>query len=463
MSCMPAPSTDPALQDTAFARAHLVLCALVVVIMAWNVYAYLGINWELLATKHYFAVRYYGGYADRILLQDGKMFTVQAESWSCLGYVASSLTPRGELYDSGLNVDRIYTCGFLPSLVVRLAAGHVQLGTAIVIVNFLLWIASIALTYAAVAAWSKNRTAALMGAVIAAGYPIYGLMFASWKTQDAGALLLLAWIYVDKAIWPRLGWVERALLLDLTFTATMLASGAAYFIFVYIVAQSLYRIMFDAPARRDASLTLFVTLCAFVVGKLANNVIANHYHLTSALSAYRVDKMLLDSLEYLRVALSGGDTSSLRFMNYPGASFLTSILPWFIALCVRANPLVALVPLVGIFVIRDLRPLLLVIPFLFLVGHAPAIIAGGWTWYYGYSSAPAVQLLIMATAFCLGQLFDSKLAVGRALSAATLLIAVYWFNASPAFNFKNFYSDTYIYLVDRRLYVYHDDELTRYW
>ena len=192
----------------AFSRVHWALCVLIAAVMAWVLYAYVGLNWELLSTKHYFAGRYYGGYADRILQQNGVLFTLQKESWPCLDYIASSLARRGASYATSLNADRIYTCGFLPSLVVRLAFGSVQLVTAFVALNFILWIASIALTYGIVRAVSANRTAALAGAAIAAGYPIYGLMFESWKTQDAGAVLLLAWIYVDKAIWPRMGWTE---------------------------------------------------------------------------------------------------------------------------------------------------------------------------------------------------------------------------------------------------------------
>jgi hypothetical protein len=443
-------------------RVRLLFFVLIGAIIAWNLYAYLGVNWELLATKHYFAEHYYGGYADSVLTQNGAPFTIQLESWPCLGYVASSLMPNGETYLFSLQADRLYTCGFLPSLVVRLLGGHIQLASAIVAINFLLWAASIVLTYGAVGAWSKNRTAALIGATIAAGYPIYGLMLQSWKTQDAGALLMLAWIYVDKAIWPRLSWIERAVLLSLTFTVTMLASGAAYFIFLYIICWYLYLALFEAPVRREACLTIVVTLFALLIGKAASGAMANHYHLISMLSWYKVDRIAPDSLAFLWAWLSGGDTSSLRFVNYPGFSFLTSVLPWLVSVWFKANPVIIIVPFVGLFFLRQLRPLIIAIPALFLIGHAPTIITG-WVWYYGYSSAPATHLLIAATAVCLGLLFDSKLSVGRPISVIALLVAVYFFNASPAFNFKNFYTNDPVYLTDRRLYVYHDNDVIRYW
>jgi hypothetical protein len=459
---MPNLSTDRTRQLMGIFPISTALCVLIGAVMAWNLYVYLGVNWELLGTKHYFMWRYYGGYADSILGHGDAKFVVQRESFSCLGYVASSLTPYRETYLTSLNVDRLFTCGFLPSLVMRLAGGQLEIRSSIVAVNILFWIAAIALTYGAVAAWSKSRSAALIGAAIAAGYPVYGLMFASWKTQDAGALLLLAWIYVDKAIWPRLGWIERALLLDLTLSLTMLASGAGYYIFVYMISWSVFRVLFEPPSRRDAALTIFVTLCAFGIGKFASNALMTHYGLQSTLTVYRVDRMATDTLSILWALLSGSDTSSLRFMNYPGFSFLTQVLPWFIKLFLKANPIIVIVPLVGMFLVRELRALALIVPALFLVGHAPAIITG-WTWYYGYSSAPATHLLIVGTAFCLGLHFDSKLAIVRAASTAALLAAIYFFNASPAFNFRNFFTDEPSYPIDRRLYVYHDDHVTRYW
>ncbi|WP_327571191.1 hypothetical protein [Bradyrhizobium sp.] len=443
-------------------RVHLLFFVLIGGIIAWNLYAYPGVNWELLATKHYFADHYYGGYANSVLTENAVPFTIQLESWPCLAYVASSLMPDGDAYLFSLQVDRIYTCGFLPSLVVRLLGGHIHLSSAIVATNFLFWAASIVLTYGVVGAWSKNRTAALIGAMIAAGYPIYGLMLQSWKTQDAGPLLMLAWIYIDKAIWPRLGWIERAVLLGLTFTVTTLASGAAYYIFVYIISWYLYLALFEASARREACLTIVVTVFAMLIGKVASGAIMNHSHIMSMLSWYRVDRIVADSIAFLRAALSGGDTSSLRFLNFAGFSFVTTVLPWFASLCFKANPVIVIVPLVGLFFLRQLRPLIFAGPALFLMGHATAVVTG-WMWYYAYSSAPAVHLLIAATAVCLGLLFESKLSVGRPVSAIALLVAVYFFNASPAFNFKNFYTDDPVYLTDRRLYVYHDDRVIRYW
>jgi hypothetical protein len=443
-------------------RVHLLFFAMIGAIVVWNVYAYAGVNWELLATKHYFAEQYYGGYAESILTQNGAPFTIQLESWPCLGYVTSSLTPNGEYYLFSLQADRLYTCGFLPSLVVRLLGGHIPLGTAIVATNFLFWAASIMLTYGAVRAWSKNRTAALMGAIIAAGYPIYGLMLQSWKTQDTGALLMLAWIYIDKAIWPRLSWIERAVLLTLTFTVTSLASGAAYYILVYIISWYLYAALFEAPARREACLTIVITLIALLIGKTASGAMMDHYHFVSMLSWYKVDQIVMDSLEFLRAALSGEDTSSLRFLHFKGFFFVTTMLPWFVSLWFKANPVIIIVPFVGLFFLPKLRPLAIAIPALFLMGHATAIVTG-WMWYYAYSSAPATHLLIAATAVCLGLLFESKVSVGRPVSGVALLVAVYFFNASPAFNFKNFYTDNMVFLTDRRLYVYHDEDVIRYW
>jgi hypothetical protein len=90
-------------------RVRLALCLSIGVVMAWTLYCYVGINWEFLATKHYFPHKYYGGYTQSVLRQNGVTFSVMLESFPCLDYVASSLVPGKISYPNSLNVDRIYT------------------------------------------------------------------------------------------------------------------------------------------------------------------------------------------------------------------------------------------------------------------------------------------------------------------------------------------------------------------
>src|SRR5947208_8847481 len=88
--------------------------------------------------------------------------------------------------------------------------------------------------------WSFDQLTALAGAAIATGFPVYSLMFTSLKTQYAGATLFLGWLYIDRAIWPRLTAPERIVLLLVTFTVSMVTAGAAYFILAYITIRCLF-------------------------------------------------------------------------------------------------------------------------------------------------------------------------------------------------------------------------------
>jgi hypothetical protein len=298
-------------------------------------------------------------------------------------------------------------------------------------------------------------------------------MFTSLKTQYAGATLLLAWLYVDQAIWPRLNWMERGALLVVTFTVAILAGGAAYFILAYVVTCHVYRAVSDPPGRRDHLLTALLASLAFIVGKISNDALATHYQTASILAQLHLGDTLADSLAFIRTALSGGDTSGLKLLGFPGYTYFTFLLPWLAMNFVRANPIIVAVPLIGAFFIGELRILAALAAVLFVVGHAHVVLHG-WTWYYGYSSAPAAHILIILTAICLGALYRSNRAYWRGVAVAAMLAAIYFFNADPAYNMKNFYSNGVqqegigvgardVFPADRKLYVYHDDDMIRYW
>src|SRR5690349_9848439 len=101
-------------------------------LIIWNVYAYLGVNWELLETKHYFDNYYYGGFTETVYDDGNGLTTFMEESTPCLSFVDSFLNKTGgagesKEYSQPHNVDRIFTCGFLPSLVARLGFSKIKL------------------------------------------------------------------------------------------------------------------------------------------------------------------------------------------------------------------------------------------------------------------------------------------------------------------------------------------------
>ena len=162
----------------------------IAVLMAWTIFSYADVDWEFLYTKHYFMQRYYGGYAHAIVIDQKRPIVESLEGTPSLYHVFAFLDRADDRYIGTYNVDRLYTSGFLPSLVVRLTGGAIGLRTAIYIANYLYWLASVALSYWAAKAWFGSRNAAFAAAALAVTYPVYALILTSLKTQSAGALFV---------------------------------------------------------------------------------------------------------------------------------------------------------------------------------------------------------------------------------------------------------------------------------
>jgi len=441
--------------------APLILSLGILGLFIWNIHSYLGANWELLYTKHYFDDRYYGGFANTVYDDGNGLTTFQAESVPCLNLVVSFLSKTGgaQQYSQPTNVDRIFTCGFLPSLVARLGFSKIRVTESIVITNLVFWVGFVVLIATLVRIWFPDAVTILIGAAIAAGYPLHGLLATSFKTELAGADLLLAWIYIERTAFSRLGWIERGIVLVAAFTMTMLAAGAAYFILAYMLVLASYKVLTE-PGRRLAALQDIAIACgAFAIGKALIGAFLRRYHIETALGVYHVDRMLEESLRMLWVSLSGGDTTGLKFLNYPGYTYLTSVVPWLLWLFFQSNPVICVVSLIGAVMIREMRILFFLFPVLFLLGHAPAAVAG-WIYYYGYSSAPAAYLLILATTLCIGTLLSRG---SRLAAVAIALGAIAFFNINPPFNFKNQYSNSEFIDTGRHLIVYHGLSSIQYW
>lgn len=443
-------------------RAPFILLLGILGIFAWNMYSYLGVNWELLQTKHYFEGSYYGGFTNTVYDDGNGLTTFQAESVPCLNLVDSFLSKTGgaQQYSQPTDVDRIFTCGFVPSLVARLGFSKIRMTQSIEITNIIFWLGFVVLIALLVRLWFADGVTPLIGAAIAAGYPIHGLLTTSFKTQLAGADLLLAWVYIERTAYSRLGWMERGVVLVTAFTLTMLAAGAAYFIFAYMLLLAFYKALTEPEGRLDALLDITVACCAFAIGEVFIRVILRHYNTATSLQTYGLGGMFMESLHTLWVSLSGGDITGMRFLNYPGYSYFTSILPWFLWLFFQSNPVICVVSLIGGLMSRAMRIVFLLFPVLFVLGHAPVVVAGGWTYYYGYSSAPAAYLLILATALCIGALSNRG---ARLTAVAIALGTIAFFNIDPAFNFKNHYSNRDAIDITKHLYVYHDLSYVQYW
>jgi hypothetical protein len=447
-------------QKLSLSKLELTLLMAVLALIAWNFNREMGIDWEFMQTKHYFHKGYYGGYTHEILFDQGRTLVTSSESLPCLYQTYSFLSPTDSVYTGAYNVDRLYTCGFLPSLVERLSGGSITLRNAIYFSNILTWLAAILLSYLTAKAWFNNRLTGMVAAVLAAGYPVYPLLLDTLKAQSAGAAIFLGWVYIDKTVWPRIGWPERCLLLLCTFVATMLASGAAFYIFCYMVVRRLYLAAVERVEVRENIAALLVAIVTFGLAKLATNMLLQHYHIQSALAAYDVGRIARESLQFLSAAIHGEDVSQLRLLNHLGYSLFTAGVPRYVSSFVSGNPVVVVLPFIAVFTQSTCRSLLACVPVLFFVGLGYVVITG-WDWYYGYGPAAAGHVLIILAAVSMASLLGDRRIPARLLGAVLLIAATYWFNSDWKFNMENFYDN--VPFARGHLFVYHGPDVVQYW
>jgi hypothetical protein len=300
----------------------------------------------------------------------------------------------------------------------------------------------------------------MVAAVLAAGYPVYTLLLGTLKAQSGGAAIFLGWLYVDKTVWPKIGWPERCILLLCTFAATMLASGAAYYILLYIIVRRLYLAAIERAEVRENSLTLLAAITAFVLAKVVTNMLLQHYHLQSALAVYDLGRTARESLQFLRAAIHGEDVSQLRLLNHLGYSLFTIGIPRYVGAFVSANPVVVVLPFLAVFTRSTSRSLLACVPVVFFVGLGYVVITG-WDYYYGYGTAAAGHILIILAAAAMASLLRAPRIPARLLGMVLLIAATYSFNADWKFNLENFYNNQT--LVRGHLFVYHGQDFVQYW
>jgi hypothetical protein len=455
---------NPTPAVTARCFAEIALCLAITCLMVWDLWWYLGVDWDFLANKHYFEGNFYGGYSSVVNVENGKLIAYSQESYYCILHESKFLDPAVGPYIGGFNVDRMFTCGFLPSLVERLSFGTFNLRTSIIAVNIAQWLIVILFSGLIVYRLTQDRVAALCVAAIMAAYPIYPLMFTGMKTQPAGAAILLMWVYLDLTIWPRLNRAERAILLVATFLASMLAAGAAYFIFVYMVVRIGYAILTGQTDRREELISLLFAIAAFMIAKVAVDILLGHHRLVTWVSQYNLGDKLRESGLFLWRKLTGGDTTGMRFLSYPGFDIVTVLLPHMIKDFVRTNPVIVLVPLAAAVFMPRLRVLAIAACLLFIVGHGHIVITAWEAYlYYGYASAPASLLLVVGLGVCIAALLKRWPPVGPAAAAAAVLASIYFYSAHPGLNFKGFYHYYAYYPAEKHFFVYHDRDGIKYW
>ncbi len=76
-------------------RKPFILLLGILGLVIWNAYSYLGVDWELLQSKHYFDNQYYGGFTSTVYDDGNGLTTFMAKSTPCLNLADSFLNKTG--------------------------------------------------------------------------------------------------------------------------------------------------------------------------------------------------------------------------------------------------------------------------------------------------------------------------------------------------------------------------------
>lgn len=132
--------------------------------------------------------------------------------------------------------------------------------------------------------------------------------------------------------------------------------------------------------------------------------------------------MFSESWRWLAAFATGRDVGDLKLLNYPGISFFTGFVPVVTRAFAVGHAGVLLVASAAAWREPRARVLAAIAAALFVAGHAGMVIAG-WKYHYGYLSAPAGVMILIAGGGYLGLLCSrSHRARWPAVAVQVLLI-----------------------------------------
>lgn len=391
-------------------------------------YAISSKDWELLTTKHYWSRGfYYSGYALQYLPSGNAFRAIHAEAQANLvnldPLTESGPYPWPVLVQGFPGTERLLA-PFLAAIVLRVGHSAIDIPVAFGIVNFLLWSLAVLFSYRLAAVYFTDRTSPFIAAALCSVYPTFTLTLRSLKVQQMGAVCLLAGMLLFERHITRCGPLMQFVAFLALIWVGLFASGGWAFVCVYVVLRVIWR---DG---REGWKTLALLAAAVLVAHWGLNWLTQVYKLPSVEDylGNSFGAILVESLHWMQAWLTSGDPSSHKLLNYQGLDFFQKFIPLIITAFVRGHFWLLLTALAAAAVVPRARMLLTIAVPMFFVGHAGTALVG-WQWHYGYLSAPAALLLILAASGALGHAIDRVSAwhTWRAVALiAFLLIVVPW-------------------------------------
>lgn len=430
-----------------FLRASLGIALGLVLAM----FALSGKDWEILGTKHYWSRGgYYGGYATQLTPTAAGYRTLQSEGLANLVNVAPLTRRRAEgviEHITGFPGTERLLVPFLAYLVLRVSDGHIELLDGFWWLNVAMWLVAVFAVHRLATIFFDDPRSPLIAALLTAVYPVFTLTFTGIKLQHIGTVFLIVGMFLYESRWQHIA--KPWLLLQLTalFSLGLFAAGGWFWLAGYLILRQYWR-------DKDRVWTIVIVIVAVALARLALASLTVRYRLPSAEAYLQFSywRMLTDSMAWIAAWWRGEDIAALRLLNYPGNFLYVHFIPIITTAFAKGHTWLLLGAAVAAITCRRARMFLLLAPAMFVLGHSGMAITS-WTWHYGYLSAPAGLMLILACSAQLGEL--SGQGTARRLAALVLLCAMIWqFSGEKAQ--AGLYWGGYSYTYGARVIVHHE-------
>jgi hypothetical protein len=439
------------------AKPLLIGLLLAIIFAVFGLYAASDTDWEVLTTKHYWSARewYYGGFGWQITETLHGYRTLQKEglgNYSNLFLLRETGSAKESQYRvQGYPGTERLGVPFLLYLFAHLTGPKINIWSEFWLVNVLLWLATIFLTYRIAALFYVDGYAPWFAAILVTAYPAWLLTFNGIKLQPLGTTYLLLGIYVFERHLSPASIPRKIVGLTALLFIGMFANGGWFFIGCYVF----FRAWWLQGSHRW--ITIGALLAAGVLAKLWLGTLAHAYQLPSAEEqmGFSLGRMVADSRLWLHAWRTNQNISGLKFLGYRGATFFTGFLPLIGRIFAVVHAPLLVLALLGAWIEpRSRLFVFLTIPMLFS-GHTGNIM-GAYIYHYGYMSFPAGVMVILAAAGGLNWLFTRR---GRWGWLLALIFIVY---ADGGFldvkKQAGFYYGGDPATYGRRLYIYYGDE-----
>lgn len=411
------------------ARTGMFAVVLAAILTVLWLYGFQGPDWEVLTTKHYWkgdAEWFYGGWASQFEETSQGYRTIQKESltnyYNLYPFSENNSPLQAQYHVGGWPSTERLAIPFLVYLIIGLTGGYLDVWSAFYVLNIILWLFSILLAHQLASIYFEDQYSPFFAALFVTFFPVFTLNFHGLKISYISTVLLLAGMYVfEKKVRHVQAHLQFVYFLALFFFG-LFAAGGWLFLFVYLFIRHL---SLPRPQRWGGVASMVLAL---LIAQIALGYLRQSYHLPLAEEqrSFSYGTMLSESMKWLWAWMHGQDVGAMKFLNFGGFTLFTGYLPLILRSFAFGYWMFLLLSIPAwIFVQRARIFILASIP-LFFTGHGGYMIIG-WVWHYGYLSAPAAMMLILAVAGFLGWMVSHPQPRLKVLAIVLLLVALFGF------------------------------------